>query len=58
MYEQILEEQEFAREVKAKKERDTSWQREYRNEVFKAKLVYAVAVVIGLLEIMGLYFTL
>jgi len=58
MYEQILEEQEFARDVAAKKERDTAWQREYRNEVFKAKLVYAVAVVIGLLEIMGLYFTL
>jgi cytochrome c-type biogenesis protein CcmH/NrfG len=58
MYEQILEEQEFAREVKAKKERDTSWQREYRNEVFKAKLVYAVAVIIGLLEMVGLYFTL
>jgi hypothetical protein len=57
-YEQILEEQEFARAVKIKKERDTAWQREYRNEVFKAKLVYAVAVVIGLLEIMGLYFTL
>jgi hypothetical protein len=58
MYEQILEEQEFARDVAAKKERDTAWQREYRNEVFKAKLVYAVAVAIGLLEIMGLYFTL
>jgi hypothetical protein len=58
MYEQILEEQEFAREVKAKKERDTAWQREYRNEVFKAKLVYAVVVLIGLLEMMGLYFTL
>jgi len=58
MYEQILEEQEFARDVAAKKERDTAWQREYRNEVLKAKLVYAVAVVIGLLEIMGLYFTL
>jgi hypothetical protein len=58
MYEQILEEQEFARDVAAKKERDTAWQREYRNEVLKAKLVYAIAVVIGLLEIMGLYFTL
>ena len=58
MYEQILEEQEFAREVKAKKERDSAWQREYRQEVFKAKVVYAVAVTIGLLEIVGLYFTL
>jgi hypothetical protein len=58
MYEQILEEQEFARDVAAKKERDTAWQREYRQEVFKAKVVYAVAAVIGLLEMVGLYFTL
>jgi hypothetical protein len=58
MYEQILEEQEFAREVKAKKERDTSWQREHRKEILKAKLVYAIAVTIGLMEIIGLYLTL
>jgi len=58
MYEQILEEQEFARDVAAKKERDTAWQREYRKEILKAKLVYAIAILIGLLEMMGLYFTL
>lgn len=57
MYEQILAEQEFARDVKAKKDRDNAWQHEYRNEMFKAKVVYAVAVIIGLLEMMGLYFT-
>jgi DNA-binding transcriptional regulator GbsR (MarR family) len=37
MYDQILEEQEFARDVAAKKERDTAWQREYRKEILKAK---------------------
>jgi cytochrome c-type biogenesis protein CcmH/NrfG len=58
MYEQILEEQEFAREVKAKKERDTSWQREYRQEILKAKVVYAIAMLFALLEMIGLYLTL
>jgi hypothetical protein len=58
MYDQILEEQEFARQIKAKKERDTAWQLEHRKEILIYKLVYAVAVIMGLLEAMGLYFTL
>jgi hypothetical protein len=58
MYEQILEEQEFARDVKAKKDRDNAWQQEHRKEIHKAKLVYAIAVTIGLIEIIGLYLTL
>ena len=58
MYEQILEEQEFARAVKAKKERDSAWQREYRQEILKAKLVYAIAMLFALLEMIGLYLTL
>jgi phage host-nuclease inhibitor protein Gam len=58
MYEQILEEQEFARAVKAKKERDTAWQHEYRQEILKAKLVYAIAMLFALLEMIGLYLTL
>ena len=58
MYEQILEEQEFAREVKAKKDRDNAWQREHRKEILKAKLVYAIVVLIALLEMAGLYLTL
>jgi hypothetical protein len=58
MYEQILEEQEFARDLKAKKDRDNAWQHEHRKEIHKAKLVYAIAVTIGLIEIIGLYLTL
>lgn len=58
MYEQILEEQEFVREVKAKKDRDNAWQHEHRKEILKAKLVYAVVVLIALLEMAGLYLTL
>ena len=58
MYQQILEEQEFARELKAKKERDSLWQQEHRKEILTYKLVYLVAVVLGLLEMIGLYLTL
>ena len=58
MYEQILEEQEFARATKEKKERDLAWQQEHRKEILTYKLIYAVAVTVGLLEIAGLYFTL
>jgi hypothetical protein len=57
-YDEIVEEQEVAREIKAKKERDTAWQQEHRNEILVAKLVYVVAVAMGMLEIIGLYFTL
>jgi len=57
-YGEILEEQEVAREIKARKERNIAWQQEQRKEILVAKLVYAVAVVMGLLEMMGLYFTL
>jgi hypothetical protein len=58
MYEQILEEQEFARDVKTKNDRDYAWQRKQRIEIGKAKLVYAIAVTVALLELIGLYLTL
>ena len=58
MYEQILEEQEFARDVKAKKDRDNAWRQEHRKEILKAKLVYAIAVTIALMELIGLYLTI
>lgn len=58
MYEQILEEQEFARDMKAKKERDSKWQQEHRKEILTYKLMYAAVVAIVLMEVMGLYFTL
>lgn len=58
MYQQILEEQEFARELKAKKERDSLWQQEHRKEILIYKLVYLVAMLLGLLEMIGLYLSL
>ena len=57
-YDEILEEQEAARELKAKKERNSAWRREHRKEILVAKVTYAIAVAAGLLEMMGLYFTL
>jgi len=57
-YDEILEEQEVARELKLKKERDNAWRHAHRKEILTAKVVYVVAVTIGLLEIVGLYFTL
>lgn len=48
MYDQILEEQEFARDVKAKKERDDKWQRELlrHHRVDKAVTVVAVLALV------------
>jgi len=57
-YDEILEEQEAARELKAKKERNSAWRREHRKQILVAKVVYAVTVAMGLLEMIGLYFTL
>jgi hypothetical protein len=57
-YDEILEEQEVARELKAKKQRDNRWRLEHRNEILVAKLTYAVAVAMGLLQLIGMYFTL
>ena len=58
MYAQILEEQEFARELKAKKERDSQWQQEHRKEILIYKAVYLIAMLLGALEVIGLYLTL
>jgi hypothetical protein len=58
MYEQILEEQEFDRQVKLKKARDEAWRLEHRKEILTYKLVYAVAVIAAALEMIGLYLTL
>jgi len=52
MYDQILEEREFDRALKRKQEIDARWQREYRNNLLKAKLGYAVVV-----AIVGLWMT-
>jgi hypothetical protein len=57
-YDEILEEQEVARELKRKKERDTAWQQEHRNEILVAKLSYGTIVAIVMLELIGLYLAL
>lgn len=57
-YDEILEEQEVARDLRTKKERNSAWQQEQLRELVIAKLVYGIAVLFGLLEMMGLYFVL
>jgi hypothetical protein len=57
-YDEILEEQEVARELKAKRERDNRWRQEHRKEILVAKITYVVATAMGLLQMIGMYFTL
>ena len=57
-YDEILEEQDVARDIELRKERENAWRHAHRKEILTAKLVYAVAVVLTLLEMAGLYFTL
>ena len=57
-YDEILEEQEVARELKAKRERDNRWRQEHRKEILVAKITYVVAVAMGFLQMIGMYFTL
>lgn len=58
MYDQILEEREFDRALKRKQETDAKWLREYRHQIWLAKLGYAVVVAMALLQMTGLYFAL
>lgn len=43
-YDEILEEQEVAREIKRKKERDSAWRHEHRNQILVAKVGYVVVI--------------
>ena len=56
-YDEILEEQEVARELKAKRDRDNRWRLEHRKEILIAKVTYATAVAMGFLQVTGMYFT-
>jgi hypothetical protein len=58
MYDQILEEQEFARDVKAKKDRDGKWQRELLKHHRIDKAVTVVAVLILVAWMWGLLLSL
>ena len=58
MYDQILEEQEFARDVKAKKDRDGKWQRELLKHHRIDKAVTVAAALILVLWMWGLLLSL
>ena len=55
MYDQILEERAFDRALKEKQARDEKWQREYRSNLLKAKLGYAIVVGMAALWMTGLF---
>ena len=54
-YEEILEEQDVARELRRKQERDTAWQQEHREQILLAKLGYAVVLTVAALWATALY---
>jgi hypothetical protein len=54
-YDEILEEQEVARELKRKKERDTAWQHEHREQILVAKLGYVIVLTVAGLWAMALF---
>jgi hypothetical protein len=54
-YDEILEEQEVARELKRRKERNNAWRLEHRNQILVAKLGYVVIVSVAALWMTGLY---
>jgi hypothetical protein len=43
-YDEILEEQEVARELKRKRERDTAWRHEHRKQILVAKVGYVIVI--------------
>jgi len=55
---EIVEEQEFARELKRKQERDTAWQHEHREQILRAKLGYAIVLAVAGLWTTGLFLAL
>lgn len=58
MYDQILEEQEFARAVKAKKERDDKWQRELLSRHRTGKLAMVMLVLAVVVWMWGILLSL
>jgi hypothetical protein len=55
---EIVEEQEVARELKRKKDRDNAWQHEHREQILVAKLGYAIVLTVAGLWMTGLFFAL
>ena len=54
-YDEILDEQEVARELKLRKERNNAWRLEHRKEILVAKLGYVMIVSVAALWMTGLY---
>jgi hypothetical protein len=54
-YDEILEEQEVAHEIKLKKERDNAWQHEHRKQILVAKLGYVIVLAVAALWMMALF---
>jgi hypothetical protein len=52
---EIVEEQEVARELKRKQERDTAWQHEHREQILLAKLGYALVLTVAALWMTALF---
>jgi hypothetical protein len=57
-YDEILEEQDVARELKRKQEQDTAWQHEHREQILLAKLGYAIVLAVAGLWTTGLFLAL
>lgn len=58
MYNQILEEREFDRQLKRKQEVDRKWQQEQKRQIRLAKTGYAVVMALVILEMTGLFLAL
>jgi len=54
-YDEILEEQEIARALKTKKERNNAWRLEHRKQILVAKLGYVVVISVASLWMTALY---
>jgi len=55
---EIVEEQEVARELKLKKDRDNAWQHDHRKQIMMAKLGYVIVLTVSALWITALYLAL
>jgi hypothetical protein len=54
-YDEIMEEQEVARALKTKKERNNAWRLEHRKQILVAKVGYVVVITIAALWMTALY---
>ena len=55
MYNQILEEREFDRQLKLREKREEEWQRDYRRRVRIDKTMFAIAAFLIYLQLVGIF---